>query len=91
MGMSTNIVGIVPADEKFKEMKLIWDTCIKNKVKIPKEVEKFFNDETPDSAGVVIDIEDLCDEYNTEYASGFEIKVEDIPKDVKIIRFYNSY
>ena len=54
MGMSTNTVGIIPADEKWKEMKLIYDTCLKNKIEIPKKVNEFFNDEEPDEKGVKI-------------------------------------
>lgn len=89
MSMSSHVVGIIPADSKFKEYKLIYDSCLKNNIAIPKEVEEFFNDEPPDEKGVLIDLE--VTNWSSESSEGFELDVNSIPKDVKIIRFFNSY
>lgn len=91
--MSTYVVGIKPADEKFKKMYEIYKKCEEAEVNIPKEVEEFFNDEEPDKKGVIIDIREMecCKEWGDDSREGFEIDIAKIPKDIKIIRFYNSY
>lgn len=93
MGMSTYVVGIVPADTKFLKMKAIWELCEENDVEIPAEVVNFFNDERPDDKGVRIDLEDTdaVSEYQEDSREGFEVVIDKLPKDVKIIRFYNSW
>jgi hypothetical protein len=83
------VKGFKPPDEKWKEMKQVYDACRKAKIDPPKEVEKFFNYETPDNRGVEVEIKTT--EWGEEMREGFEIKMEDIPKDVKVLRFYASY
>ena len=90
MGMSMHIVGIKEPDTRFKRMKAIWDNCVAVGVDIPKEVEDFFEGEIPDDSGVVVDLDDAA-EWQDNHRQGFEIRVGDIPEDVTIIRFYNSY
>ena len=93
MGMSTYVIGIVPADAKFLKMKMIWELCEENDVEIPDEVVDFFNNERPDDKGVRIHLEDnvAVSNYNEDASSGFEVEIDKLPKDVKIIRFYNSW
>ncbi len=93
MGMSTHVVGFRPPDEKWHSMKKIWDSCTEAGIDIPEEVGKFFDWETPDEAGVEIDLEktSACRKYNEDMRDGFEIVVAELPPDVKIIRFVNSY
>lgn len=105
MGVSTYIVGIKPADEKWKQMKAIWDACAKADVAIPDEVDEFFDGEEPDDEGVVVPlgslyrIKDLGDRqtedglsyYQRDGTSGFELELSKLPKDIKKLRFYNSY
>ncbi len=91
MSMSTEIIGFIPPDEKWKKMKAIWDSCEVAGVDPPAEVEEFFEDGPPDPNGQEKDIP--MKEWNNDdmNANGFEIEVAKIPKNVKIIRFYNSW
>lgn len=89
MGMSTHIVGFKPPDEKWEKMKAIWDSCKKAGIDCPNEVDEYFEGEPPDSAGVEVEIEGC--EWSDEMREGFEIKLDELPKDVKTVRFYNSY
>jgi len=93
MGMSTNVYGIKPPDDKWKKMKTIWDACETMGVKIPNEVDKFFGGEEPDDSGVLICLQGLgcCSDFRREMMEGFEIDVTKLPKNVKVIRFENSY
>ncbi|PWU07237.1 MAG: hypothetical protein C5B43_00655 [Verrucomicrobia bacterium] len=93
MGMCSYVVGIKTRDEKFNAMKSIWNQCIFYKIPIPKEVEEYFNDMTPDPNGVVVYIphKDWADPDPNNPRNGIEINVSDIPEDVKVIRFINSW
>jgi len=93
MSINTSVVGFKPPDEKWKEMKAIWDACDKVGVEIPKGVYEFFNGCEPDEVGVEVDIENTpcCSKYRPEMKTGFEIDITKLPEDVKIIRFVNSY
>jgi hypothetical protein len=91
MSMSTHIIGFIPADDKWIQMKRVFDSCEEAGIEIPREVSRFFNDEKPDPNGVEIELK-ATEWENREYCyNGYELKVSDIPKDVTIIRFYNSY
>ena len=93
MGMSTHIYGVIPADAQYKKMAAIWHQCEDMGVKIPNEVIKFFNGETPDNKGVLVDLKkkDCCAEYTAEMCEGVEIDISRLPTNVKFIRFYNSF
>ena len=94
MGMSTHVQGFRPPDEKWKKMKAVWDACVAAELEIPADVEEFFNfGDGPDDAGVVIDVEELpaCSEYQCDGGSGFEVDLTKLPKDITILRFYNSW
>ena len=96
MGMSTHVVGFVPPDAKWKQMKQVWDACEAGGVKIPDEVQKFFNYETPDENGVEIRESDLekcgaVTEWGDDGRAGYEIHIDKLPTDVKIVRVYNSW
>lgn len=89
MSVSLVVIGFVPPDEKWKEMKAVFDACEKAKIAIPEEVEEFFNYEAPDERGIEKEI--LKTEWKNEYAQGYEIELSKIPKNVKFIRAYLSY
>lgn len=97
MGMSTHVFGIKPPDEKWKQMKTIWDACRKAKIQPPQEVDTFFGGEPPDEKGVVVHLTEWrkhhpsITEWSAEGAQGFEVAVKDLPPDVTILRFYNSW
>ncbi len=93
MSVSTEIIGFKPADEKWKKMKAIWDSCEKAEIDVPDEVDKFFDGYPPDNAGVEVKLEGTpcCSEYDSEDGEGFEIQIGKLPKAVKVIRFVNSW
>jgi hypothetical protein len=94
--MSTHVIGFRPPDERWLQMKKIWESCINAGIDPPAEVESFFGEDGgPDPAGVVIDLDNTgC---ITEYSDadlcqdGIEIDVRKLPKDIYILRFINSY
>lgn len=93
MGMSTHVVGFKPPDDKFKKMKAAWDACRAAGIEPPEEVYDFFGGESPDANGVVVEIEKhaCCSKWSEDMQDGYEIDVSKLPKDVKIVRFYNSW
>jgi len=95
MGMSSSVAGIVPADDKFNEMKTIWEMCENSNVAIPQEVIDFFDGDRHDPAGVVVylrsDLGGAVSEYNNDMQEGFEVDISRLDPKFKIIRFVNSY
>jgi len=99
MSRSTHIRGFIPPDEKFTKMLEAYHACEAAGVAIPPDVEKFFDGRTPDEAGVEIDLsgrkyDAAVKEFHAEMQEGFEIdltKLAKLSKDIKVIRFVNSY
>ena len=96
MSMSTHVVGIKPPDAKFQKMYDAWKACEDAGVEIPAAVDKFFNGENPDPAGVIVDLDETkkgsgVTEYHDEASQGFEVDLTKIDKNIKILRFYNSW
>lgn len=91
MSMSTYVRGFRAVDKKYNEFKAIWDMCEKNDIEIPTEVGKFFNWRTPDIRGIEVNIEEAINPYTGDMEEGYEVDLTKLPKDLKIIRFYNSY
>lgn len=93
MSMSKNVVGFKPPDATWQRMKAVWDACRVANVPVPTEVEDFFNGDAPDPAGVVVDIEgeSYVTEWNGVAANGFEVDLKQVPGDITILRFYNSW
>lgn len=55
MDITIRVVGIIPPDEKWQQMKLAREACIRAGVPVPSEVRSFFRDAAPDPAGVLLD------------------------------------
>lgn len=99
MGMSMYVEGIKPLDEDFLKMMAVYEACEEARVEIPKTVKDFFNGETPDSLGVVVDLgsepdsrnHPCCTYFSEEERNGFVIDCTQLPEGVKHIRFYVSY
>jgi len=88
--MSTNVVGFIPPDDNWKKMKKIWDTCKEMNIEPPIEVLDFFDGSQPDDNGKEVGLP--IDKWNDDMSrSGFELEIDKIPENVKIIRFYNSW
>ncbi len=96
MGMSTHIKGFKPPDDKWRAMKAVYDACMAAKISIPEDVEKFFNDDTPDEQGVVIEERALiacgaARAWGGSGREGFEIDIKKLPADVTVVRVYNAW
>lgn len=96
MSMSTHIVGFKPPDETWKNMKAIYDACTNAGMDPPDKVVRYFNGSKPDEHGVTVEIEELekdgaVEKYMADMKDGYEIYLDKIPKDIKVIRVYNSY
>jgi hypothetical protein len=87
--MSTHVTGYVPADEKWQQMKAVFDACTAAGVPVPDEVSRFFGYTAPDPAGVEVDLP--VRPWGNITSSGYELDVDAIPEHVKIIRFFNSW
>lgn len=95
VSMSTHVAAIRPPDERWEQMKAVWDTCKAAGIQPPREVDAFFEGEDPDPAGVVIDLEvgsDGVREWTDEvHRQGIEVDLSALPSDVRVLRFYNSW
>lgn len=97
MSMSTRVVAFKPPGEKWQQMKAVWDACATAGIEALRQVEEYFNEEPPDPAGVEIDRGELIqcgalrDWNDGPHANGYEVDVTRLPKDVTVIRFYNSW
>jgi len=97
MGMSTYVIGFVPPDERWHQMKAAWDACMVAGVPIPNDVRAFFGGEEPDDRGREITqgaLEQLGavrDWHGGGMGSGYEVEVSKLPPEVKVVRFCNSW
>lgn len=94
MSMSTYVYGFRPPDQRWKKMKAIYDSCMEEGIDVPDAVDEFFEDDIPDDSGVKVWLSnksDCCTEYSNDGESGYEIDLNKLPKDIKIIRFVNSW
>jgi len=56
MRETSGVYGIRPPDEKWRQMKAVYDACIVASVEIPEEVIEFFDGEAPIAEGVLLDL-----------------------------------
>jgi hypothetical protein len=97
MGMSTFVYGIKPPDERWQQMRAVYDACWTAGVEPPREVGEFFAGEPPDSAGVVlllsdtVAVTDWVDPDPRRAREGVEVHLDQISPDIKVIRFVNSW
>jgi len=96
LSTSTWVYGIVPADERWHAMKKVWDACEAAHVPVPQAVVQFFNDEEPDEAGVLLDLTDhasvrFWSPGGDSMREGFEVDLDALPREVRIVRVVNSY
>lgn len=94
MSMSTWIEAFKPPGEKWARMRAVWDACMEAGVEVPPEVDGYFEGMAPDPAGV--EIQDFRNSpavsgWKDGMRQGFEVDVTKLPKDVTVIRFYNSW
>ena len=95
MGMSTHVVGIREPDDRWRQMKAVHDACTAADVPVPTDVEAFFDGEAPAPAGIKISLDHgahaIAREWSDDHLEGVEITLADLPSNITVIRFYNSY
>ena len=94
MGMSTHIVGFRPANDRWKKMKAVYETCAAAGIAVPEDVQRFFDYEPPgNKPGISVDIKncEAVSQWVDESKSGYEIDITKLPKDITIIRVYNAW
>lgn len=96
MGMDTHVEGFKPPDEKWQQMRAVWEACTAAKIGIPRDVERYFDGEAPDPHGVQISESDLraCGalrDWKDGMRKGREVDVTKLPPDVTVVRFFNSW
>ncbi len=88
MGTSIGVQFLREKDEKYTKYAEIFKACKENNISIPKEIDEYFG-----GYGVDNNLEERLEvefeprEFNKDYQSGYEIDIEEIPEDVKTIRF----
>ena len=97
MGMSTHVTAFRDLDGKFKEMMEIKKFCEAKRVSYPTEVSEYFGKYINDNEKDILEslsevkIGKAVRSFTDESSDIYEIDLKDLPKDVKTIRFYNSW
>jgi hypothetical protein len=91
MSMATYVEGFIPPDDAWRKMRDVRNACVAAGIRVPDDVDRFFNFEAPDPQGQRVPLKDVAKEWRNEHSEGIEIVIADIPKSVKVIRFINSW
>ena len=95
MGVSYDVVGIKPADEKYTQMKNIYELCERANVQVPKEVREFFRGTMPGARGLEtylseMEPDPLVVEENNDDDYRLIVDLRKLPEDIKILAFVVS-
>lgn len=94
MSTSMHVEGIREPDDRWRQMKAVYDACAAASVDPPADVVEFFDGEAPDEAGIKVSLDwgdhRIAREWRTDYQDGLEINVADLPPQITKIRFYLS-
>ncbi len=100
MSMSTSIVAVRDMRQQFDKMWAAKEACEKAGIDYPEELKKYFG------SNIDYDLKESAEQemltyslsgkpgvvqWGTEMREGYEVDLRKLPKDVKIIRFYNAY
>ncbi len=100
MGMSTSIVAVRDLRETFDKMWAAKEACEEAGIDYPEELKKYFGSnieyDCKDSAEQEMLTYSLSGEpgvvqWGAEMQEGYEVDLRKLPKDVKIIRFFNAF
>jgi hypothetical protein len=92
--MSTHVIGFKPPNAKFTKMLAAYRACEEAGIGMPVEVEDFFGGEPPDSRGVIVPLSvktGVTAWSDGDMRQGYEVDLQKLPKDVTVLRFYNSF
>jgi hypothetical protein len=88
----TFVVGFRPPDETYSRMKVSYDCHCELDRDPPHQVRDYFGlMGWPDEAGAEAPRGDGLREWEGCMSAGYEIDLDKLPKDVKIIRFINQW
>jgi hypothetical protein len=85
--MAMYAVGVKPVDENYLVMAELYYMCVRVGAEIPQKVLDFFGENPPAETEIVSELVGR----EAKVVNGvnvLEIKVSDIPSDIKIIRFF---
>jgi hypothetical protein len=91
MGMSTHVVGFVAPDAEYLKKVKAWRACTEAGVQPPPELVKLFDGNEPQEAGMEVNLGRAVSPWSGNAAQGVEVDVTQLPKGVRIVRFYNSW
>jgi len=94
MGMSTYVEALGQPDERWWQMKEVWEACTTADIEIPREVNEFFDWAEPkiEDGRTEIELPQKCmKKYTDDSREGIEINLEELPEGVEILRFINSW
>lgn len=95
MSMSTYVQAFRDMDGKFKQMMEVRQFCHERGVSFPKEVTDYFGSLVHESDECIketmLTVPLRVSNPAVDMKDVYEIEVADIPKEVKTIRFVNSY
>lgn len=97
MGMHTYVLGFAPPDEKYVRMLKARQACLDAGLEVPASIDEFFQGENPDPVGFSISLSGVkkyakaCRPWKEDSREGFEIVLDELPKNIKVIRFVNSW
>ena len=88
--MSTHVILLRDKNDPDHQDKVaVMRACMKAGVEMPEEIGEYF-DHTNDE-DIPLEIEFKARKWSDESRMGFEIDIDEIPKGVKTIRFYNAW
>jgi hypothetical protein len=95
MSARYSVRGLIPPDDKWNKMFQIYSACAALEIAPPNEVLEFFeyrkNLKTIEALPFIKKQIPHIKGDDQESEIWYEIKVEDIPKDVKVVQFVISY
>lgn len=91
MSMSTHAKGFRPPDEKWHQMKAVWEASEAAGLQVPEAVREFFNWHAPEENGIEVEIESATAEWKNDYCSGLVVELAKLPSNITHIRFENCW
>ena len=91
MSMSTHVVGFVAPTEDYLKKLAAWQACKAAGVRVPEELEKFFEKVQPDPLGIEVQLKDAVSPYRGRESEGFQVDLSKLPPGVTHIRFWNLW
>ena len=88
MSMISNVVVVKKAGMNWRKMKQVYDACKLANIDPPEEVSEFFEYGNPNE---IIEQSVNYKTWHTEHGLYVDVKIEDIPKDVDILRFKHEW